>query len=819
MPVQTSFNSGELSPQIYGRPDLAKYANGCRTLRNMICLSHGPATRRSGTVFVSAVKDHSKKVKLVDYKFSVEQAYIFEFGEDYIRYHMDGWKIVEKTMVITGATQANPVVITFTGDTPVNGEVGTINGVQGMVELNSVDQYTVANVSGSTFELSGVDGTAFTAYTSGGTVEKYYETTTTYTEAELEDLDFASSFDTIYIAQPEHPQHTLVRSGHTDWAFAEWTHCAGPFTPENDTDTTLDPSGVDGSISIAASADVFAATDISRIVAINYSGSWGIARITAFTDARNVDAEVEVKFGAATAQTAWKLGIWSGTAKWPRAVSFYNDRLWWAGSPGYPQTLWGSSIGLYTCHLISDPVVDDDALSLTLGSKEANAIQWLSSGSKFAVGTTGTEHWLTSASGSGAITPTSKAAPVGSHDGCSKVKPVMAANAMLFLMTHKKILKELKYSYEADSFKGDELTTIAEHLTRNNTIIDMAFQREPYRVIWCVRDDGKLLGLTYYPEHEVYGWHVHELGGDGAAESVSVIPGDNEDEVWLAVKRTIDGSTKRYIEKLHETFKGVDTTDAFFVDSGLTLDNRQDIDSITHADPGVINLVAHGYTDGDSITIRSIDAEITGEEDLLSLNNERFEVAHKATDTFQLHDIDDEDVDLTAYKQVVSATVAENVTVISGLHHLEAESVAILVDGAPHPEKTVSDGSITLDSSASVIHVGLGFESELETFPPERIDPKSQELGEIRRITNVIVQLYKTLGMKISNSSKSWTYDYEFSSDNVPHGQPAPLFDGFTDDISFDDGQSREPTVVITQDEPLPMTVLAIHQTVESEDD
>ncbi len=665
MPIQTAFNAGELTPQIFGRPDLVKYKNGLRRMTGFICMPHGPATRRPGTVFVAEAKHHDKRCRLVPYQFNVEQAYIHEYGDLYTRFYTDGWQIITAP------------------STP-------------------------------------------------------YEIVTPFTEAQVDDLDFASSADTIYIVNPYHTQKTLVRLAHDNWTLADITF---------------------------------------------------------------INAPTE----------------WNATDGYPRCISFNNDRLWSGGSPGYPQRLWASEIGIYTSHSVSVPLVDTDALDLTLGAKQANAIQWLAAGRKFSVGTSDGEYWLTSGTGDGAITPTSKDAPIGSFDGCCHVKPVMAANGLIFLLRHQKLVKELKYAYSKDAFEGEEMSQIAEHLLRNRKIIAWCFQREPYRVLWCACDDGTLLGLTYYPEHEVFGWHRHPIGGDGKVESLACIPGTNEDEVWLSVRRTIGGTTKRYIERLHETFTGDDTTDAFFVDSGMTFDSRQNVDSLTYASPGVFNKVAHGLTNGTSFTVRSEDLEVAGEEALLTLHNERFTVANATVDTFEALDEDGVAVDLTAYKTVVSATVAENHTVYTGIDHLEGESVVVLADGAPFGPFVVASGTITLDYAASVVHVGYSFLSEIETFPPEQIDQQTghAKLGLLKNITHIVFQLHKTLGLKYGTCDLSWFDEYQFSSDTVPAGQAAPLLDGFTDKIAFNDKDRQEPTIRAWQDDPLPCTILAIHSFVE----
>lgn len=166
--IQPSYAKGELSPALFGRVDTAAYQIGLSKARNCIIHTFGGVSRRPGTRFIGPVADHSVTPRLIEFQFKTEDKYILEFGDMYMRViRDDGHVLFTRDHKITGATQANPVVITAVNHTFVNGMTVQIDDVVGMTELNG-NQYTVANVSGDTFELSGVDGTGFTAYTSGG---------------------------------------------------------------------------------------------------------------------------------------------------------------------------------------------------------------------------------------------------------------------------------------------------------------------------------------------------------------------------------------------------------------------------------------------------------------------------------------------------------------------------------------------------------------------------------------------------------------------------------------------------------------------------
>lgn len=647
-----------------------------------------------------------------------------------------------------------------------------------------------------------------------------YEVSYTYTEAQIDEIDTAQSADTLYLAHPDHPQATLVRYDHDNWTLSDIDYTDGPFAPENLTTTTLTPSAVSGSINITASATTgingdagFFDEDVGRLITVEHSGTWGIAEITSRTSSTVVVATVLVNFGATTASSAWMLGAWSLTTGYPRSVTFAFDRLCWAGANLYPEWVWLSRVSEYTSHAFDSTLTDASALNLPLAAGKISAIRWIRLPRRITVGTGGAEWWMTDATGNGPITAESKQAVPASGHGVSKVKPVEMGNILVFLQRHGKVVRELFYEYENDSFAGEELSVLAEHLTRDYGITSMAWQRTPYRVLWCVRADGKLLGCTYYREHKITGWHVHET--DGWFEDVSVIPGVSQDEVWFIVKRKVNGSTKRYIERLGTQFNGVDSTDSKYLDSYLSLDNRKSIVSV-NLTTDVVEVTAHGYSDGDFVRFRTEDdPDYSGASDE-SLNMHEYYVSDATTDTFKCKDASGTYIAFSDHITIDPDgvnTVAKNVSSISGLSHLEAKSVSIVADGVYVGDKTVSSGGFTLDDPASVIHAGLGYNSDLWTLTPEIPLPLGTSMGATKRVVDATVDLYKTIGMQIG-PDENRLHDVQFASDAVPASQSAALFSGEINK-TMEDSDNTDARVFIRQPYPLPMTVLAIETNIE----
>jgi len=287
-PIQTNFTAGEISPKLAGQIDFNKYANGVETMENMTVQTQGGASRRSGTRFVCEVKDSSKNTRLIPFEFNVTQSYILEFGDQYIRFYKDNGQIVEANKTVTAITKANPAVVTASSHGYSNGDHVWLVSVVGMTEVND-RRYVVANKTTNTFELSGVDSSSYTTYSSGGNAQKVYEISSSYTEAQVFDLQFAQSADVMYITHPSHEPSKLSRTGHTAWTLAEVDFQTGPFLDANTTATTLTTSattvGTGRTLTASAITGInggagWATTDVGRLVKLGTG--WG--KITARTN-------------------------------------------------------------------------------------------------------------------------------------------------------------------------------------------------------------------------------------------------------------------------------------------------------------------------------------------------------------------------------------------------------------------------------------------------------------------------------------------------------------------------------------------------------
>lgn len=787
--IITNFRAGEFSPRLEGRIDLQKYNEAAKELTNMVSFPQGGITRRPGSYYAGTSKDGGK-VRLMNFEFSDEQAYVLEFGANYIRVFKDGGIVTEATKTITAVTKANPAVVTASSHGFSNGDRVYITGVVGMTQLNN-REFTVANQTTNTFELSGINSTGFDTYSSAGVAGKIVEITTTYSVTEIFEINHAQSADVLFLAHKSHEPAKLTRTSHTSWTLTDIDFIDGPYLDENKTATTLYASADTGSVTITASADLFTSADIGRLVRfrevleieydewqastsyannafVRYNGhvykhvtgstqtsgntppvhtsgqetygalTWeyrhddtGHAEITAFTDARNVTATVKEDdggisvlphntVGSSNATTKWSLGAFGGDQGFPRAIAFYEERLYFAGTSARPQSIFGSVSADFENH--TPGTNDDDAINITIASDKVNVINHLLPARFLQILTTSSEFTLSGGTGSEPVTPTNVNVLRETTFGSSSIRPVRAGNSTILIQKGGERVKEITFDLDTDGLLGVDLTILAEHVASGG-LTDMVWQQEPELILWFVHANGTLIGLTYDRANGAVGWHQHPLGDSGVVESITAIPSGTEDQVYVSVKRTINSATVRHICYLKPIDFGSDIEDAFFVDSGLT------------------------YAGSDTTSITS-------------------------------------------------------------LNHLEGETVQILADGSAHADKTVTNGKVTLDRSAGKVHIGYSYNSLVETLRLEGGADDGISQGKIKRIHGVTARFLNSVGAEVGPDTGNLDR-IPFRDSSMSMDTAVPMFTG-DKEISFPSGYDNDARVVVQQSQPLPMTILAI---------
>ena len=847
----TNFTAGELSPRLDGRVDLSKFRNGCSTLENFLIHAHGGATRRPGSYYVAEVKSSAAKTFLFSFEFSSEQTYVIEAGDQYFRFYKDDGQIID---------------------------------------------------SGSAYEIA-----------------------TPYRTADLFELKMAQSADTMFIVHPSHSPRKLTRTGHTAWTLTEIGFEFGPFQDENTTTTTLVSNARSGSCTITASADLFASTDVGRLVKL-YDG---FLKITAFTNATTVtaavqpnlagDSEILPTYAATTisflegdpsstgashndrivdtgknfidqgfkvnqtitvsgtsnnngdylivdvtddtilvspsddlvaesaggsftivgklqATDEWSLGAFSTTTGFPGAVCFFEERLVFAGTTNQPQTVFFSESNGF--EQFNTGAEDADAMIYTIASNQVNIIRYLAPGRALIIGTSGGEFVASSGTTADPISPTNIQIKRQTRYGTANVDPVATGNVVLFLQRAKRKIRELVYNFDVDGYIAPDMTLLAEHVSEGGfTQLDV--QQEPDNVIWAVRADGQLCGLTYRREEDVVAWHRHVIGGQAGSCTVTVSDYSN---IATGTRLVL---TKSNGEQVTFTCQGAGAgtpeTNKFFHNEG----NNTTADNIftavnAHADFTVANPAAA------IVTINETSPSGTGFLTITSEDETRLTVTSETQAIVESvavipGDLDEDQVWIIVQRKINGATkrfveylkpsdFGDNTnnaffvdsgltysgaaaTSISGLGHLEGEVVTILADGAAHADKTVASGAITLDRAAKQVHVGLGYNSTLRTMRIEggSVDGTSQ--GKLKRIHDVTLRLYRSVGVKVGPSA-SVTDLIPFRSSADEMDQALDLFTG-DKTIEFGSGYDTDGFVTVRQEQPLPLTIIGIYARLE----
>ena len=294
----------------------------------------------------------------------------------------------------------------------------------------------------------------------------------------------------------------------------------------------------------------------------------GIARITNVA-ANGLSASVSVlrDFINLNATKNWVEGAWSNYRGWPSSLGFHEDRLCFGGTRSDPQTIWMSVTGDYSNfekHLV---LADDDSVTASLVSRRVSPVRAFVSLSNLVVMTSSAEWIVSAGSGKSAISPTSIDAKAQSYRGCANIDPVVIGNMILFVQKQGKVLRDLGYTFESDSYNGNDLTILATHLFRDSEIVAMDYQQDPDSIVWVLLANGTLLSLTYLREHDVIAWSRIET--EGVVESVCCVSGNAHDDVWLVVRRDIGGVSHRFVEKLADrNFNSPE--ECFFVDCGVS---------------------------------------------------------------------------------------------------------------------------------------------------------------------------------------------------------------------------------------------------------
>lgn len=536
---QSSFTAGELSPSLAVRVDLARYHTGCSLLENMLVHPHGGASKRNGLRYLASLPG---KTRLMPFIFSNAETYVLAWSE-------------KKLSIFTREGQ-------------------------------------VLDSAGSPYEIS-----------------------TPFFYAVARKMGFVQSADVVYLVSEEFPPYKLCRYAHDNWTLEELD-----FLPKVTPPNGLSAHLYDVRTSAEKTSDGSGTKNWGFVVTqVSETGEESLASVPAFVQGpENLRQTCYPKLSWQACEKAAEYRIYQekngkygyigsslipsfdakniapdmtdcppsadnpfADGNYPSCVCFYQQRLVFAGSKKRPQTLWFSRTGNFESFARSSPAKADDAMEISIAGNEVSRINWLVSLRTLLVGTGGTE-WEVKNS-SGVLTPDDISLVPQSYRGSGELPALIVGNSVLHINRTHREMRDLLYDFGTDSYTGSDHAVLAGHLLERHAIMDWAYQQSPDSIIWCVRDDGVLLGHTFLREHEVFAWHRHTTQGKFLA--VCTLPGVFADEVFTVTEREIQGNKKYFLERMENSFaaENTDTGEnteensarSFYVDCGLSYSARE----------------------------------------------------------------------------------------------------------------------------------------------------------------------------------------------------------------------------------------------------
>jgi len=496
--------------------------------------------------------------------------------------------------------------------------------------------------------------------------------------------------------------------------------------------------------------------------------------------------------------------VFNSSGNYPGAVSYFEQRRVFAGTTNEPQTLWMTRSGTESDLSYSIPTEDTDRILFKVAAREANTIRHLVPLTQLLALTSAAE-WRISPVNSDVITPTTISVRPQAYVGANNVQPSIVNNTVVYCSARDGHVRELGYSWQASGFVTGDLSLRATHLFDNFDISDMCYSKAPQPLLWFISSTGRLLGLTYIPEQQIGAWHRHDT--DGSFESCTAVAEGVEDRLYVIVKRTIGGTTKRYVERMASRQVG-DIEDCFFVDSGLSYDGTNTGSTTVTVTGGSTWGPADVLTVTASTAIFQFPAttDINDAIVITATDGTQYRLTILGTSSTTAATAKVDKVIAPALRGVATTRWSFARDSISGLGHLEGKTVSILADGAVMPQKVVTAGTVTLQRASTVVHVGLPYDSDLETLPMT-LQVEAFGQGRAKNINEAWLRVVSSSGIFIGPSLDNLVEAKQRTTE--PYGSPPALK---TDEIGVKLTPSWQQAgrIFVRQSDPLPLTIVGL---------
>jgi len=643
-----SFSKGEIAPSLHARVDTAMYKTGLRKARNAIIHPYGGISNRPGTVCIGPVKDHTvSTTRLFRFHLGDTDQYVLEFGAAYMRVIRNDLIVLNSSTTVTAMTAANPIVVTAASHGLSNGDEVVLSDIGGMIQTD-LGRYIVQNITANTVELTdqvtgdNIDGTSFTAFTSGGTIASIFELVTPYAVGDLSTLKMVQTGNVLTVTHPTYAPRDITRTDHNAWTISTLTFAPTLSAPTNlaatastntnftvfetrnqtvryevtsieDTDQFFEESlAVQVTLTDSSDPPLNCLTWTAESNADRYAvyrednGLFGLIGETEALTFEDDNFAADLTISPPRARNPF-----SGAGNFPATSGYYEQRQMYGGSTNSPDTIFGSQTGLRLNMSVSSPLQANDAMTVALSAQDVQIIRHFVPLDDLVVLTNAGE-WRINSGGDNSFSADTIRLKPQEFWGSDHMQPIIFGKTILYVEDGGGRVRSLGFSFQSDGYQSSDMNLLANHLLVEEgpsdfIITDWTSQQFPEPRLYIVRSDGQLLTMTFNQEQQVIAWTTWDT--QGQYESVTSLRrslSNVEDGVYFIVKRRINGNTVRFIERLH-TRKFADVRDTFFLDAGAQFDSPVVITDVTTADPAVFEATAHGFSDGDEVEITGIE--------------------------------------------------------------------------------------------------------------------------------------------------------------------------------------------------------------------
>lgn len=788
-----SFAAGEITPALYGRVDLTKYATGLRTCRNFYISRTGGAYNRPGTKFCTTAQDQTHAVRLVRFTTAAGYKYVLELGYNYIRPLDQGQPIMTAPISLVGFNPGTTTTLFLNQFGPfVVGDQVNFTLVTSAQTLSNVAAQVTA-VSGANITVNYNSSSVTGTFTSGSVTLQTQRILTypaPWTDTVLRQITFTQDGNSIIFAHQSFYPQVFTYMARQAWTFSNVS--MAPKTPSPTSVTSSTSSGTVFYFGVTAiDADTFEESFVTTIglsapptqnapITINWPVVTNAVEYNVFggTNAQSLGFRSVVYTNTFTDNGSLTTDLSdpppipryffsnpnSTLPQYPATIGLFQQRRWYGNIgplletipsiipspvplPAASDRMIGSRIASPTFFAINRPVGDDDPISFRFVHKDPQIIRHFLDIGKLAVFTEQGE-WIVQGGDNG-ISPSQINPTCVSQNGSGYLQPLAIGNLAFYRQLKGSIIRTFGFEFQIEGYRGDDLTVFSKHLVDDNQILAWDFQKLPHPIVWMVRDDGTMLGLTFVPEQAIIAWHRHDFQ-NGFVEDVC----QSDDRVYMVIRRVINGQTVRYIERLHNRKTNV-ITDSIFVDSSFSYYGTQTASTVT---------LSGGTTwaNGESITITLSGATFNP----ASLPNA---IHVTGSDGTFIRMLGLSYVSPTVLSGTPSATITSPMqgvplawtdarSTLSGLGYLEGQQVSVIGDGfvaaspnnPSYPVVTVTGGQVTLPQAYGIIHVGLPITADLETLNLDTAQGQTI-MDKQKAITKVSMWVEQTRGLFVAS--------------------------------------------------------------------